>query len=281
MVQEASISGEAVGEWRMMKRLVRQMGLVSPRWSMRQFWSIALAATIACAAVAHGQSSPDRPMYSRANTFGFLAAYSNDSSHILMGIAVNRKLLNFGATYRRRLLENDVVNWQYSAEVLPVALESDPVETQVTTVTPSSPPITFRSSYSPIGACRAGSGSYQLTIEGVTYNYHYVDTCSRQWTIGEGMSPVGFQWNFMPRRKLQPILLAHGGYMYSTHPIPTGAAGSFNFTFDFGLGVELYQTKTRSLKLDYRFHHISDRATTDVNPGIDNGLFTLTYSFGR
>jgi hypothetical protein len=87
--------------------------------------------------------------------------------------------------------------------------------------------------------------------------------------------------NFLPRRKLQPIVLGHGGYMYSTQPIPTTDAGSFNFTFDFGVGFELYRTRTRSIRVDYRYHHISDHYTTTENPGIDNGLFTVAYSFGR
>jgi hypothetical protein len=51
------------------------------------------------------------------------------------------------------------------------------------------------------------------------------------------MSPIGFQWNFLPRHKLQPLVLGHGGYMYSTQPVPVPNAGSFNFTFDFGVGL--------------------------------------------
>jgi opacity protein-like surface antigen len=69
--------------------------------------------------------------------------------------------------------------------------------------------------------------------------------------------------------------------MYSTQPIPIRAAGSFNFTFDLGAGVELYRSKTRSIRAEYRYHHISNHGTAEVNPGIDNGLFQVTYSFGR
>ncbi|MGA2276685.1 MAG: acyloxyacyl hydrolase [Terracidiphilus sp.] len=99
--------------------------------------------------------------------------------------------------------------------------------------------------------------------------------------MGEAISPVGFQWNFMPRHKLQPFFIGHGGYMYSTQPIPISTAGSFNFTFDFGAGVELYRSKTRSVRAEYRIHHISNHWTAHDNPGIDNGLFQLTYSFGH
>ena len=80
---------------------------------------------------------------------------------------------------------------------------------------------------------------------------------------------------------MQPFFIGHGGYMYSTTPIPIAQAGSFNFTFDLGAGVELYRSKTRSVRAEYRYHHISNHDTALENPGIDNGLFQLTDSFGR
>ena len=46
---------------------------------------------------------------------------------MLMGDAENRKLLDFGVGYGRKLFLNHIVNWQYNGELLPVALESDPV----------------------------------------------------------------------------------------------------------------------------------------------------------
>jgi opacity protein-like surface antigen len=99
--------------------------------------------------------------------------------------------------------------------------------------------------------------------------------------MGEAMSPIGFQWNFLPARKTQPFVDAHGGYMFSTKPIPVYDAGSFNFTFDIGAGLEVYRSRTQSVRVEYRFHHISNHNTANANPGIDNGLFQVTYSFGR
>jgi hypothetical protein len=99
--------------------------------------------------------------------------------------------------------------------------------------------------------------------------------------MGEGMSPVGLQWNFRPRRKLQPLLVGHGGYMYSTQPIPIAQGGSFNFTFDLGAGFELYRSHTRSIRGEFRYHHISNHDTAPENPGIDSILYQVTYAFGR
>jgi len=230
--------------------------------------------------IAFAQTPPENPYFSRRNTFGVFVAYSNDSSHILLGAVEQRRLFDVGASYSRRLFQNRIVNWQYNGEILPVALESDPLVHQVETIT-SPLPGSFSTTYAPYGACHSGSGSFSETIDGTTFSYTYVDTCSRQWTIGEGISPVGFQWNFLPRRKLQPFLIGHGGYMYSTQAIPVAQAGNFNFTFDLGVGLELYRTKTRSIRAEYRYHHISNHDTATANPGIDNGLFQVTYAFGR
>jgi opacity protein-like surface antigen len=177
-----------------------------------------------------------------------------------------------------------------------VALESDPVLVTNTTATlvfnNGTPPETLTQvgGYPIAVACVPSTTTATFPIYGPvngvqtligTETAVSVFTCSRQWTIGEAISPVGFQWNFMPRRKLQPVVSGHGGYMYSTQPIPIPSAGSFNFTFDIGAGFELYQSKGRSIRAEYRYHHISNHNTAQENPGIDNGVFQVTWSFGR
>ena len=224
--------------------------------------------------------------YARQNAFGVFGAYSETSSHILMGIAEDRKLLEIGVVYNRRLLLKRTLHWQYSAEYLPVALESDPVQTL--TIHQTAP---LKYSYTipaqtSLPACKSGTASYSNTetINGVTYVTSagtYDVACSRRWTMGQALSPVGFQVNFRPRHTLQPFLIGHGGYMYSNRPIPTETAGSFNFTFDGGAGLELFRTRSQSVRAEYRYHHISNHDTANMNPGIDNGVFQLTYVFGR
>jgi opacity protein-like surface antigen len=233
-------------------------------------------------AVAQREPSPQTPLYGRSNSFGLLFAYSNDSSHIIMGYAEQRKLLQIGVSYSRKLILNRYLNWQYDAEFLPVALESDPLTkyvnqqilpTQQTTVFTGQPPML---------TCAPQTLNYDDTINGVTYQGTATLTCSgRQWTIGQAISPIGMRWNFRTTHPVQPFISGHGGYMYSTHPIPVESAGSFNFTFDFGAGVEWYRTPRQSMRFEWRFHHISDHDTTIANPGIDNGVFQFSYVFGR
>lgn len=216
--------------------------------------------------------------YAQRNTLGISAAYSPNSSRILLGDAGNRRLLNIGISYDHRLFVNRVVNWQYSAEFMPVALESDPTETLRYTITTTNPPGSFTGTITtPIaGSCQPFSGTF--TAPGQTETID--STCGRRWTIGEAMSPVGLRWSFLPLRKAQPFVDGHGGYMYSTQPIPADNAGSFNFTFDIGAGFELYRSKTRSMRVEYRYHHISNDNLATANPGIDSGLIQFTWCFG-
>jgi ATP-binding cassette subfamily F protein uup len=227
---------------------------------------IAHSTLAAAAASVWAQAAGESPYYARVNSFGVFVAYSGDSSHILLGDAENRMLFDVGVSYSRKLLLNRHVNWQYSGEILPVALESDPNTHVVENVTS---PIVATYTYDtlPSVSCATVTTPFSIVFtnpEGgtTTYTGTYTDSCSgRRWTIGEAMSPVGFQWSFLPRNKLQPFFIAHGGYMYSTQPIPVPEAGSFNFTFDLGAGFELYRTKTHSIRAECRYHHISNHNT--------------------
>lgn len=220
------------------------------------------------------------PSYVRKNSFGIVAAYSNDSSHMLLGGSENRKLLDFGISYDRKLYASHWLNWQFDAEYLPIAYDSDPVQITVFTATFTNPPFTETSTQRAptLIACHPSSGS-QTSSGGITYSF--IGTCSRRWVIGQAMSPFGFRWNFEPRHRLQPFAVGHGGYMYSSQTIPVDFAGAFNFTFDFGAGVEFFSTRAQSLRAEYRFHHISNHDTADMNPGIDNKVLQLSWTFGR
>jgi len=233
--------------------------------------------------MAQAQATADNTFFTRKNTLGFFGAYSGDSSHILLGDAENRKLLEIGFSYGRRLALNHIVNWQYNVELIPVVLESDPM-TLFTDHQTQPTEMTYSYESAPEVSCSPVTVQYSFVdqLTGITYSGSTTMTChGRRWVTGVGMSPAGFQLNFLPRRKVQPFLIGHGGYMYSSQPIPIDSAGSFNFTFDIGAGFELYRAKARSIRAEYRYHHISNDNTARYNPGIDNGVIQFTYCFGR
>ena len=236
----------------------------------------------AAAGAAFAQGVAESPLYTRRNSFGVLAAYSPNSSHILLGVAEKRKLWDFGVSYSRRIGDKKGIQWQYEAELLPIALVGDPLTRQVNHQTlPTIQTYVFNSE--PLVSCAPTSQAYDVTDpKGIEYKGTIDTFChGRKWTMGEAVSPVGLRTNFMVRRRIQPVFAAHIGYMYSTQAIPVVFAGSFNFAFDGGMGIEFFRSSTRSLRLEYRFHHISNHNSAIINPGIDNGLFQFAYVFGR
>jgi hypothetical protein len=229
----------------------------------------------------HAQTS-ELPAISRRNTFGVYIEYSNDSSHMVMGLAENRKLVALGGSYALRLWRSHVGDLRYIVEARPVLMESDPVtrDAYTDTFVPGGT-LTGIQITEPAKACRPGT--FQQTLQSPSETVYFSDTitCDRRWVFAQGFSPVGLQYGFRPGHRLQPLLTSTAGYIFSTTPIPVANAGSFNFTFDMGVGLEWFRTRSQSIQFEYRYHHISNHFTADANPGIDNGVFKLTYAFGR
>ncbi len=166
-------------------------------------------------------------------------------------------------------------------------LESDPVETETNIETlPISG--TTKQNLGAVGRCKEGVYPYSFTFTSPlapseTFAGTTVISCSRRTVVEQGFSPAGLRINLMPRHRLQPTFSTFGGYMFSTQAVPVATAGAFNFIFDFGAGLELYssQSRTRSVRLEYQVQHFSNKNTANVNPGVDSGFVKLTYAFGR
>ena len=254
-----------------------------------------LLALLASTTLLPAQKLDSPTPYTRKNTFGLFAEYANESSHILLGSAQNRKLLNFGVTYSRRILLRRSADLQYFAEFRPIVLESDPVTHSVFTYTGPPQNTSSTENYTTVDRCRPATFTFAGTLpggpyQGSPYTATQTITCGlRQWTVAQGLSPVGLKLNLLPRRRLQPVVTILGGELYSTRPIPIATAGSFNYTLEVGAGLELYRFRepstslfgNRSLRVELRYHHISNAGTATDNPGIDNALFHVTYAFGR
>lgn len=229
-------------------------------------------------------TAPQTEVYTRRNTFTLVAEYSNDSSHILLGVTPNRKFTALGAQYERRLLHRHNIAWSYAAELRPLVFESDPLASGTETFmgTAGGKPINDTYAFGPYATLKCTPGTTVYTGPGsdpfvTTTN----TTCGRQWSYAQGVSPLGTRVNLRTHHRLQPTVSGFGGYLFSTHPIPLAYAGSFNFTFEIGAGLELFRSTHRSLRVEYNIQHFSNHFTANQNPGVDNGLFKLTYAFGR
>ncbi|HSY36914.1 MAG TPA: acyloxyacyl hydrolase [Acidobacteriaceae bacterium] len=254
---------------------------------------LCLAVSCAIPVVAQDTPHPQSPdTYSRKNTFTLFAEYSPTSSHILLGDARQRILVDLGGAYTRRVVSFWGSDVGYRVELRPVQFESDPLSITKSIISVTEPPpigsytSTITSSAAPIGKCQPASGTIVYPPPpGATSSetISYTTTCGRQWTFGQVFTPIGFKYSMRTRHPLQPYVMGTLGYMYTSRPVPVADAESFNFVFDFGAGLELYRSgqKKRSLSIEARYHHFSNRNTAPSNPGTDNLTYILSYNFGH
>jgi len=125
-----------------------------------------------------------------------------------------------------------------------------------------------------------------LNVILVTQNQVYAGTATyvggTRSTYVSGFSPLGYKLSAFPRRHIQPYVTGLSGFAVSPRDIPVFNSSSFNYTFEFGAGVEIYQSHTRSIQMEYRYHHLANISNGSVaNPGIDSGVLKVSYSFGR
>jgi len=250
-----------------------------------RYFVVALAA-VSCLtrdSSAQTPSARDAEPYSRKNTFTVFGEYSNDSSHIVLGMTPDRKLAGIGAQYQRRILDRPNFTLSYDAEFRPFIVSSDPAASYYYTLCSQGTCESYSGGTSVVPKCGAGTFTFSVDVPTGSPPETGTETiiCSRQQTIAQGGSPIGLRITLMPRRPLQLTISSNGGYMYSTKPIPIPGAGSFNFTFNFGGGLEYFYKPYRSIRLEYFVQHYSNSFTAPQNPGVDSGFIRLAYAFGR
>ncbi len=111
----------------------------------------------------------------------------------------------------------------------------------------------------------------------------------RATAYGAGLTPVSFQLNFRRKNKIQPFLSAAAGLLMFNKSLPDDRSPirpnqrgrQFNFTLAGGGGVEFDADKERSYILGFKFHHISNASTGNINPGFDQNLFYFGYTFRK
>lgn len=100
---------------------------------------------------------------------------------------------------------------------------------------------------------------------------------------GFAVAPVGFTFDLARRRRVHPFVETLGGIVASSEPIPENQpdASGLNFFFDLGGGLRWRVGERGAVSLGYKFLHISNAGTTSFNPGVDNNVFYVGYSFLR
>ena len=172
------------------------------------------------------------------NEFGLWAGYS-PHSFVLEGTSLHRHLLLLNMQYARTLGAKGPFSLKYTEDVIPVALETQPT-------------------------------TYYIV-------HHKVLKNTAGTVFGAGANPLGFQVNF-GRKKIQPFANSSIGFLYFTRQVPAPNSSQFNFTFNFGGGIQLFAASRRSFTVGYKYHHLSNADMGIINPGIDSNVIYVGFS---
>lgn len=100
----------------------------------------------------------------------------------------------------------------------------------------------------------------------------------RTRAYGSGISPVGFQADFGPLRRVQPFFSGNGGFIYFDKRVLSPQGSQFMYTVDYGAGVNVFHHKTQAVTIGYRYEHLSNANISLHNPGTDANTFYVSVS---
>ncbi|HYW74336.1 MAG TPA: acyloxyacyl hydrolase [Pyrinomonadaceae bacterium] len=204
-----------------------------------------------------GQTSADKSAISKAsssqtasegiqkhwNEWGVWGGISLDAP-TLIGKTPSARFGQIGLRYGRVLAASKTVAFEWTIDAVPVAVLSN----DRPFITSSSPPV--------IGS-------------------------ERKSVYGAGAAPIGLKFNFRRDRRVQPFGQATGGFLYFAEQVPIANASQFNFTFDFGGGIQIVNSNRRSFTVGYKYQHISNGYTANFNPGVDVQMIFAGFSVFR
>ena len=97
---------------------------------------------------------------------------------------------------------------------------------------------------------------------------------------GRGASPIGLKLVLNRQSGIKPFVNASGGFLFFEKGTPIEVLGAtrFNFTFEFGGGVQIPLGTRKTISLGYKLHHFSNARITGVNPGLDSNVIYVGFS---
>jgi len=192
--------------------------------------------------------------FDKKNEFSVWGAFAPDIPRLFSG-SRRSTFGQIGFRYSRRIATTENTAIKYQIDLIPLAIINYRTERLI-----------------------------QLSPTNFTYNR------DRQTAYAAGLTPVSFQLNLRRRTKVQPFLTAAAGLLIFNESLPDDRSAfrpdqrgrQFNFTLAGGGGVEfLSGDAERSYTVGFKFHHISNASTGNINPGFDQNLFYFGYTFKK
>lgn len=150
----------------------------------------------------------------------------------------------FGLCYGRILWANDKFAFKYAFNAVPVAVLS----------------------YREVNPQLLDPG-FPVAVQGTRRNVY-----------GAGLSPLGFQLYFRPQSRIKPFVNTSGGFLFFNDPVPQLNGARFNFTYDFGGGVQVFRDSRRAFNFGYKYQRLSNGGRALNYPGFKAHIFYFGYS---
>lgn len=109
------------------------------------------------------------------------------------------------------------------------------------------------------------------------------DAVDGQITVEEGrgpvagfaISPIGLEAQIRLTSRWRAYTAGAAGGVWFAREVPRAYSRAFNYTFEVGGGLRWQYRSRESLRVGYKFHHLSNLYTAPNNPGIDGAVFLL------
>ncbi len=111
----------------------------------------------------------------------------------------------------------------------------------------------------------------------------------RKTVFGVGFTPVGLQFNWRNSRKFQPYIAGGFGVAVFNKKFPDNRSplqpdkigNRFQLMPEFGAGVEIRNSETKSYFIGYKYHHLSNGYTAPLNVGYNTNMVYAGMYFQR
>lgn len=100
----------------------------------------------------------------------------------------------------------------------------------------------------------------------------------RKRVYGSGVSPVGFQWGFLPLKTVQPFFSGDGGFIYFMDRVLSPQGSRWMYSVDYGAGINVFRHRNQAWTIGYRYQHLSNGNISLHNPGTDANTFYVGVS---
>jgi hypothetical protein len=100
----------------------------------------------------------------------------------------------------------------------------------------------------------------------------------RERIYGSGVSPVGFETDLLPDKRVQPFFSTNGGFLYFDDRVLSPQGSQWMYTIDFGTGIHIFRKARQDWSLGYRYQHLSNANISQHNPGTDANTFYVAVS---